>query len=46
MKVTSSWTKALFYIAGLYDALLGLAFLLFGRAIYDAAGVVPPNHFG
>jgi hypothetical protein len=46
MKVANSWTRILFYIASLYDGLLGVAFLLFGREIYAFAGVAPPNHFG
>lgn len=38
--------RALFWVAALYDGLLGLAFLLAGPAIFRAAGVMPPNHWG
>jgi hypothetical protein len=44
--MTRSWIKVLFVIAGIYDALLGAAFLLFGSGIFRATGVTPPNHFG
>ena len=44
MKV--GWTKALFVVAGVYDGVLGLAFLLAGDAIFGAFGVTPPNHPG
>ena len=40
------WTRVLFTIAGIYDAMLGAAFLFFGATIYHATGVTPPNHFG
>src|SRR5438477_9268795 len=36
----------LFVISGLYDCVIGLAFLGFGSMIYDKAGVPPPNHWG
>jgi len=35
-----------FVVAGLYDGLLGLAFLLAGPAIFDHFGVERPNHPG
>jgi len=38
--------RALFVVAGLYDGLLGLAFLTAGPALYDRFGVAPPNHWG
>jgi hypothetical protein len=41
-----SWVRLLFGIAGLYDFLIGLAFLFFGPELFDAAGVPAPNHWG
>ena len=41
-----SQIRALFVIAGLYDFLIGLVFLLFGAQLFDAAGVPQPNHWG
>jgi len=38
--------RVLFFFAGLYDALLGLAFALAAPAIFTRCGVEPPNHFG
>ena len=38
--------RLLFVIAGLYDLLIGLAFVLFGPQLFDATGVPPPNHWG
>ena len=35
-----------FVIAGLYDFVIGLAFLFAGAAIFEAAGVPAPNHWG
>jgi hypothetical protein len=40
------WIKILFVVSGLYDALLGVGFLLFGAEIFRQAGVTPPNHMG
>jgi hypothetical protein len=38
-------TMKMFYVlAGLYDAVLGVAFLLFPAAIYAMYEVTPPNH--
>lgn len=36
----------LYWIAGLYDAILGVAFLLFGMSIFEHYGITPPNHIG
>jgi hypothetical protein len=36
----------LFGVAGLYDAVLGLVFLVAPAAVFDRFGVTPPNHFG
>jgi len=44
MKAT--WIKPMFFVAGLYDGLLGIAFLLFPMAIFEAYNVTPPNHVG
>jgi len=40
------WVKALFVVAGLYDGLLGAAFLLVPEKVFQWYGVTPPNHFG
>lgn len=37
--------RLLFTVAGLYDLLIGLAFLFFGPQLFDATGVPPPNHW-
>jgi hypothetical protein len=42
--MTSSWIRIVFAASGLYDGLLGAAFLLYGPAIYQAAAIPPPNH--
>ena len=36
----------LFVIAAAYDGILGLAFLIAAPALFEWAGVTPPNHFG
>ncbi len=38
--------RMLFLFAGIYDAVLGLAFALAAPAIFTRCGVQPPNHFG
>jgi hypothetical protein len=38
--------RLLFVIAGLYDFLIGLAFLFFGRQLFVATGVPQPSHWG
>ena len=38
--------RILFVVGGLYDGLLGLAFLAAPAALFSWAGVEPPNHFG
>ena len=40
------WIKLLFVVSGIYDALLGAVFLLFGFEVFRHAGVTPPNHIG
>ncbi len=42
--MNEKWVKAFFVIAGLYDGILGVAFLLFPGAIFALYGVEPPNH--
>ncbi len=38
------WIRPFFWIAALYDGLLGIAFLVAHQRIYDALGIPPPNH--
>lgn len=38
-----SW---LYYVATIYDAVLGLAFLLVAPYVFEVYGVAPPNHPG
>lgn len=45
MKIPS-WISPTFYVAAVYDGVLGVAFLFFAPAIFDWSGIVPPNHFG
>jgi hypothetical protein len=42
--MNAKWIKAFFVIAGLYDGVLGIAFLFFSGAIFQGFGVEPPNH--
>lgn len=42
--MNKSWIKPLFIIAGLYDGILGIAFLFFARSIFQGFGIEPPNH--
>ena len=39
-------TAALFYVAALYDGILGLAFLLVAGRVFTLFDVQPPNHLG
>jgi len=41
--MATSLVRLLFLIAGLYDLVIGVAFVGFGPQIYDAAGVPHPN---
>src|SRR3972149_1606482 len=41
--VTSGW-RTFFLVAGLYDVILGVAFLLAGEAILEAIGMELPPH--
>jgi hypothetical protein len=38
--------RALFTVAGLYDGLLGLAFIVAGPQLFALFAVTPPNHWG
>ena len=38
--------STLFTVAGLYEGVLGAAFLVAPAALFDRFGVPPPNHFG
>jgi hypothetical protein len=40
-----STTSTLFWIAGVYDFVIGIAFLIAGKQIFDWAGVNHPNHW-
>lgn len=40
------WIKVLFYLAFVYDAALGVGFLLFHSNIFAMFEVAPPNHPG
>ena len=42
--MNAKWIKPLFVVAGLYDGLLAIGFLFFAGAIFQGAGVEPPNH--
>ena len=42
--MSAGWIKPFFIVAGLYDGVLGLAFVFFWGALFQAFGVVPPNH--
>jgi len=44
--LTRSTIQSLFVVAGVYDFVIGLAFLFFGPQIFAAASVPPPNHWG
>lgn len=45
MKAQKSIT-ALFYVAFIYDAVLGLTFLVFQNRVFEWAAIPPPNHPG
>ncbi len=38
--------RLLFVVAGLYDFVIGAAFLVAGPQLFERAGVTPPNHWG
>lgn len=41
-----AWIRMLFVVAAIYEIGIGLAFLLSGPAIFTAAAIAPPNHWG
>jgi hypothetical protein len=41
-----AWISWLFYLGFVYDAVLGVAFLLFGDQVFEWYNVTPPNHWG
>jgi hypothetical protein len=43
---TKQAIAGLFFIAAIYDGLLGAAFLLFSNALFKGFEVTPPNHPG
>lgn len=46
MGTTQRWTGGLFWLAAVYDAALGAAFLLAGPTLYRALGIAEPSHWG
>jgi hypothetical protein len=40
----TNWIRPVFIVAGIYDAVLGIAFLVGAGRIFSAFGVTPPNH--
>ena len=42
--MNDQWIRTMFIIAGIYDGMLGFAFLLMPEAIFAFYGVTPPNH--
>jgi len=44
--MTANWIRPLFVVAGAYDFLLGVAFLLAFAPIYRYFGITLPNHPG
>lgn len=40
------WIKIVMAASGIYDGLLGLAFLLAPTMVFRLTGVTPPNHWG
>jgi hypothetical protein len=38
--------RILYFVASAYEALLGLAFIVAGPAIFAVAAITPPNHWG
>ena len=42
--MSEKWVRLLFVIAGLYDGILGIAFIVMPGEIFAFYGVEPPNH--
>ena len=40
------WIPGLFWIAALYDFVIGAAFLVAPAAMFSRLGITPPNHWG
>lgn len=40
----ATWSRTLFVVGGIYDGLLGLAFLFAPLSIFQWYGITPPNH--
>ena len=40
----NQWIRGVFIIAGIYDGMLGMAFLIMPEAIFAFYQVTPPNH--
>ena len=38
--------SALFWVAALYDGILGIIFLVFGMSLFEWLAITPPNHIG
>ncbi len=43
---TRAAVRALFWVAAVYDGVLGLVFLIAHAAVFEWFGVTPPNHAG
>jgi hypothetical protein len=46
MTMNGRMVGPLFYLAALYDGVLGVAFVVNPGSVYTAFGVTPPNHWG
>lgn len=44
--MSTKWIKVVFYVAAIYDLVLGVASLLAAPQIFRMAHVTPPNHMG
>jgi hypothetical protein len=44
--MSSDWKQWLFYVAAVYDGVLGLAFAFFWPQLFQLFEVTPPNHGG
>ena len=42
--MNDQWIRVVFVIAGIYDGMLGMAFLFMPEAIFAFYGTTPPNH--
>jgi hypothetical protein len=41
-----SWIRFIFTASGIYDGILGFVIFFLGYSVYDANGVMRPNHIG